>query len=117
MNFKKPEECGISSQNIERFIKSIEDRHLYTHGVVIAKGDSIIFEKYWKPFDENFLHRQYSVTKSIVALAVGFAEQDGLVDLDAPITRYFPEECKTVKCELIANQTVRDMLTMRTQPV
>lgn len=114
MNFKSPEECGISSANIEKFIKAIEDRRLYTHNVLIAKGDSIIFEKYWKPFDENFLHRQYSVTKSIVALAVGFAEQDGLVELDAPIYRYFPEEAALSKSELIANQTVREMLTMRT---
>ena len=114
MNFKKPEECGISSANIEKFIKSIEDRHIFTHNVIIAKGDNIIFEKYWAPFDENFLHRQYSITKSIVALAVGFAEQDGLVELDAPISRYFPEECKNVKSELVANQTVREMLSMRT---
>jgi len=114
MNFKKPEECGISSANIERFIRAIEDRHLFTHNVLLARGNDIIFEKYWAPFDEKFLHRQYSVTKSIVALAVGFAEQDGLVDLDAPISRYFPEESKAAKCELIKNQTVREMLTMST---
>lgn len=114
MNFKKPAECGISSKNIEKFIRSIEDRKLFTHDVLIAKGDSIIFEKYWAPFDENFLHRQYSVTKSIVALAIGFCEQDGLVELDAPISRYFPKESASAKCDLIKNQTVREMLTMTT---
>ena len=46
MNFKKPAECGISSKNIEKFIRSIEDRKLFTHDVLIAKGDNIIFEKY-----------------------------------------------------------------------
>ena len=30
INFKKPEECGISSLNIECFVKKLEDRHLYT---------------------------------------------------------------------------------------
>lgn len=114
MNFKKPEQCGISSANIEKFIRTIEDRKLFTHNVLIAKGDDIIFEKYWAPFDEKFLHRQYSVTKSIVALAIGFAEQDGLVELDAPISKYFPEEAKCAKCELIKNQTVREMMTMTT---
>ncbi len=114
MQFKKPEECGISSANIEKLVRVLEDKHLFTHNLLIAKGDNIIFEKYWEPFDEKFLHRQYSVTKSIVALAVGFAEQDGLVDLDAPISRYFPEETKDVKCDLLKNQTVREMLTMST---
>ena len=113
MNYKKPEECGISSANIEKFIRTLEDRHIFTHNVIIAKGNDIIFEKYWKPFDDKFLHRQYSVTKSIVALAVGFAEQDGLVDLDAPISKYFPKETENA-VEPIKNQTVREMLMMET---
>jgi CubicO group peptidase (beta-lactamase class C family) len=117
MNFKKPEECGISSANIEKFIRSIQDRNLFVHDVLIAKGDDIIFEKYWAPFDEKFLHRQYSVTKSIVALGVGFAEQDGLVDLDSPISRYFPEETANTKCEFLKNQTVREMLMMETSMI
>ena len=114
INFKKPEECGISSSSIERFIKTIEARRIYTHNLLIAKGDSIIYEQYWQPFNVSFLHRQYSVTKSIVALAVGFAEQDGLVNLDDPISKYFPEEAKGAKSELIRNQTIREMLTMCT---
>lgn len=114
INFKKPEECGISSASIERFIKTMEARRLYTHNLLIAKGDSIIYEQYWQPFNVSFLHRQYSVTKSIVALAVGFAEQDGLVNLDDPISKYFPEEAKGAKSELIKNQTIREMLTMCT---
>lgn len=113
MNYAKPEKCGISSANIEKFIRKLEANHLFTHDVIIAKGDNIIFEKYWKPFDEKFSHRQYSVTKSIVALAIGFAEQDGLVDLDAPISKYFPEE-SAMAPELMKKQTVKDMLTMRT---
>ena len=117
INFKKPEECGISSASIERFIRTIEDRKIFTHNLIIAKGNNIIYENYWQPFNVDFLHRQYSVTKSIVALAVGFAEQDGLVDLDAPISRYFPEEAKGAKSELIKNQTVREMLTMTTSLV
>lgn len=114
MNYKTPEECGISSANIEKFIRELEENRLFTHDIIIAKGNDIIFEKYWEPFDENFLHRQYSITKSIVALAVGFAIQDGLVDIDAPISKYFPEEAKLAKSELIKNQTIREMLTMST---
>ena len=114
MNFKKPEECGISSASIEKFIKKIEEKHIFTHNLLIAKGDDVFYENYWQPFNVTVLHRQYSVTKSIVALAVGFAEQDGLVDLDAPISKYFPEEAKLAKSDLIKNQTIREMLTMST---
>ena len=41
----------------------------------------IFFEKYWAPFDENKPHRMYSVTKSFVAIAVGFLEQEGKISL------------------------------------
>ena len=41
INFKKPEECGISSASIERFVRTLEDRKLYTHNLIIAKGNDI----------------------------------------------------------------------------
>lgn len=114
MNHKLPEECGISSSAIEKFIRTLEENHLFTHDVIIAKGDSIIFESYWQPFHKDFLHRLYSVSKSFVSLAVGFAEQDGLISLDDPIKKYFPDEAARAKNELLINQTVRHMLMMST---
>lgn len=61
INFKKPEECGISSLNIESFVKKIEDRHIYTHNLLIAKGDSIIYEQCWHSFNASFLHRRMKI--------------------------------------------------------
>ena len=31
MNYKLPEECGISSAAIERFVRALEDNHMFTH--------------------------------------------------------------------------------------
>lgn len=114
MNYKLPEECGISSAAIERFVRALEDHHMFTHDIIIAKGDDIIFENYWEPFHKDFLHRLYSVSKSFVSIAVGFAEQDGLVCLDDPIEKYFPEEAACATNELMRTQTVRHMLMMST---
>ncbi len=114
MDHKLPEECGISSSSIEKFIRTLEDNHLFTHDVIIAKGDSIVFENYWQPFHKDFLHRMYSVSKSFVSIAIGFAEQDGLLCLDDPIKKYFPEEAALATNGLLINQTVRHMLMMST---
>ena len=114
MNYKLPEECGISSAAIEKFVRTLEENHMFTHDIIIAKGDDIIFENYWAPFHKDFLHRLYSVSKSFVSIAVGFAEQDGLVDLDAPISKYFPDEAARATNELMKTQTVRHMLMMST---
>ena len=114
MNYKLPEECGISSAAIEKFVRALEENHLFTHDIIIAKGDDIIFENYWAPFHKDFLHRLYSVSKSFVSIAVGFAEQDGFVNLDDPISKYFPEEAACATNELMKTQTVRHMLIMST---
>ena len=114
MQYKTPEECGLSSKNIIKYIKKLEERELSNHSLIMARGDNIIFEGYWDPVDENFLHRQYSTTKSFTSIAIGFLEQDGLICLDDPIFKYFPEESKNQTDEYMKTQTIRDMLKMST---
>ncbi len=107
-----PENAGISSAAIAEYLDILEEYGVATHDVIIARGDSILFEKYWEPFHKDFLHRLYSVSKSFVSLAVGFAEQDGLLSLDDPMEKYFREELKGQKDIHMHRQTVRHMLMM-----
>ncbi|MBQ7340644.1 MAG: serine hydrolase [Oscillospiraceae bacterium] len=109
-----PEQRGIPSESIHKYIKYLEGHRFATHNVIIMRGDDIVFEKYWAPFHKDFLHRIYSATKSFTAIAVGFAVQDGLLELDAPMIKYFPEELKNQASEDMKNQTVRHMLMMST---
>ena len=81
MKYQIPEKCGLSSKYIIEFIEKLEKCELSNHSLILARGDEIIFEGYWKPFDKEFLHRMYSVTKSFLSLAIGFLEQDGLINL------------------------------------
>lgn len=114
MNRITPEEAGISSNAILQFIQLLEEKQLSTHNLIFMKGNNVFFEKYWAPFHKDFLHRMYSVSKSFVSIAVGFAEQDGLLSLDDKISKYFPEETKNLTDENMLNQTIRHMLMMST---
>ena len=109
-----PERAGVASGNIEKWLRTLDDAGLSVHNVLISRGNRILFEKYIPPFDAGFLHREYSQTKSVAAIAVGFAVQDRLVDLDDPIGKYFPEETKNIPDPKMAEQTVRQMLMMST---
>lgn len=62
------------------------------HSMMVAHNDTIIYEYYAPGFDANRLHILWSATKTFTATAVGFAVQDGLVDLDTPIVNYIPRE-------------------------
>ncbi len=112
MNYTTPEKVGISSKKIMELIQAYEKAGFNMHDILIARHGEICFETYWKPFHENFAHRMYSVTKSFVALAVGFLIQDGIVSLDDKITKYFPEEAKLIPEENMKKQTIRHTLMM-----
>ena len=114
MKYAQPESMGVSSKKIKEYIEKLEKAQLSTHDIIIARGDNILFEKYWEPFHADFLHRMYSVTKSFVSIAIGFLCQEGKLDLDDPMIKHFPEELKNQTDENMRNQTVRHMLMMST---
>ena len=112
--YKTPEKMGIASGNIEKYLRKLEARRLSTHDVIIMRGENIVFENYWQPFDKDFMHRMYSVSKSILSIAVGFAIQEGYFALDDKITDLLPEDTAIVTDENMRGVTVRDMLMMST---
>ncbi len=109
-----PESIGLESKQVKKFIEHIEDFGLNTHDVVIARGDNIFCEAYWKPFDKDFKHRQYSQTKSFVGIAIGLLEEEGKLKLTDKIADYFPDKIDRDLPEYLKAQTIEDMLTMRT---
>ncbi len=112
--YRTPESAGIPSPLIREYLASLEEAGLSTHAILIARGSDILFEKYYPPFHPDFLHREYSDTKSLVAIAIGFAEQDGLLSLDDPISKYFADELVGQDDPRMGDQTVRQMLMMST---
>ena len=109
-----PERAGIDSAHIRAFLEMLENHHFATHSIIIARGNEILFEHYIEPFNKDFCHRIYSSTKSFTSLAVGFAEQDGLLDINDKLCKYFPEESKDVTNQDILDLTVKNLLMMRT---
>ena len=112
--YATPEKKGISSRNIEKYLKVLENRRLSTHDLIIMRDDEIVFENYWAPFDKDFAHRMYSVTKSILSLAVGFAIQEGYLSLNDRVCDLLPEEAQLQTDANMRAVTVRDMLMMST---
>ncbi len=107
-----PESVGISSKNVYKYIAGLNNLHM--HSVIMARGNDIFYEGYWKPFDKSFCHRMYSVTKSFVSVAIGLCVEDGLISLDDYIVDYFKDKIEIDISEYLKKQTVREMLTMTT---
>ena len=109
-----PESAGISSKAITSFIKRLEKRGATMHGLLFMKGDKIFTEAYWEPFHQDYTHRQYSQTKSFVGVAIGLLEEEGKLSLDDKIVDYFPEKIEETPHKYLQEQTIREMLMMKT---
>ena len=109
-----PEMAGISSAAVTKFIKLLNKRGMQMHSVLMMKGDKLFAEYYWSPFNKDFCHRMYSQTKSYTSIAIGLLEEEGKLNLDDPIIKYFPEKIYNLIPKNLANQTIREMLTMTT---
>ena len=109
-----PEAAGISSKRVTEFIKKLEKRGAVSHGFLFMRGEKIFAEGYWKPFHKDFCHRQYSQTKSFVGVAIGLLEEEGKLSLDDKIVDYFPEKIDGEAQAYLKEQTIREMLMMKT---
>lgn len=110
----RPEDVGISSANVLKYLKMLDDRGLATHSVLLARGDNLFTECYWEPFDQDTQHRMYSTTKSYVGIAVAQLIAEGKLSLDDKIVDFFPE-CQPKEIHpWFKEQTIGNMLTMQT---
>jgi len=108
-----PESKGLSSKTALDFLKTLDEYGLYTHSIMFARGDEVIAEAYYKPFNKDSLHRMYSVSKSFVSVAIGLALTEKLITLDDKIIDYFPEYVNENFDEYYSRCTIKDMLKMK----
>lgn len=114
LRFASPESEGVRSRDIIKFIRYVSENKINLHSFLFAKGGKIIAEGYYPPFDENFLHRLYSASKTYVALAIGMLVTDGRVSLSDKVISFFPEYDTDDVPPFVREYTVEDALTMST---
>ncbi|MBQ9743577.1 MAG: serine hydrolase [Clostridia bacterium] len=109
-----PEEAGVKSSSVKRYLELLDRRGIPMHSVLMMKGDSLFCECYYAPFDRDTTHRMYSQTKSFVSIAIGLLIEDGKLTLDDKIADFFPDRIDKELPDTLRCQTIRDMLTMST---
>ncbi|MCR4960238.1 MAG: beta-lactamase family protein [Lachnospiraceae bacterium] len=97
------------------FMEKIEKRRVNLHGFMVFEKGVKTFEHYYRHFNEDSLHRMYSVAKSFTAIAVGFMVDEGKIKLSDRICDHFPEyEPEGGFHPWLYETTVEDCLTMQT---
>ncbi len=109
-----PLEVGIPLEAVSKMVRSFATCNIPMHAVLMMRHGKIILENYYAPLEKNNLHRMFSICKSLNALAIGLLEQEGLLNLNDKIIKYFPDKVPDDVHPYIAAMTIRDMLMMRT---
>ena len=112
--FATPTSCGVSYENINRFLDTIEKRRVMLHGFTLLRGDKIFAEGYYAPFHKDFLHRMYSTSKTYTSMAIGALIGEGKISLDDPVSKFFPDKLPENLHPYIAETTIRHLLMMAT---
>lgn len=113
LHFISPEEAGLSSENVSKFIDAVEKRRINLHSFMLVRNGDIFTEAYYKPIDEHFEHRLYSASKTFVALAIGKLVGEGKIKVTDKLIEYFPEYVTgDDPYGWLKNLTIEETLTM-----
>jgi len=107
-----PEEQGIPSEAINRFLDEVEGRSLELHSLMLLRNGLAVAEGWWAPYRPSDRHLLFSLSKSFTSTAIGFARSEGLLTLEDPIIDYFPDELPEVVSPLLSRMKIKDLLIM-----
>ena len=111
-----PESAGIRSADILRFLERLAENEPYQepHAFLLLRHGRCVAEGYFAPFGADTRHSLFSVSKSVVSAAVGFAVSEGLLSTDDLIADFFPESLPPCPAPEFSRLKIHHLLSMAT---
>lgn len=87
-----PSAQGVAASGVAAFVDALEQHPgIDPHGLILVRHGHVVAEGWWAPYSADRLHLLYSLSKTFMSTAVGFAVQEGLLSLDDAVADHFPE--------------------------
>ena len=99
---------------VENFVSRLKRESVCMHGFILDVQGEVKATAYYPPFEEGKVHRMYSVSKSMTALAIGLLLDEGKISLDDRIADYFRDFLPEKPDARLMRLKIRDMLRMAT---
>ncbi len=107
-----PEEQGVSSEGILKFLEAAENSKHEFHSIVILRHGKVVAEGWWNPYKPELRHTMYSVSKSFTSTAIGFAVAEKKLTVNDPVISFFPEYLPETVSDNLKALTIKNLLTM-----
>jgi len=109
-----PEEQGVSSAAILKFLEEVEPRADGLHSFMLLRHGKVVAEGWWAPYAADQPHVLFSLSKSFTSTAVGLAVAEGKLNVFDPVLKFFPDQAPAEPSTNLKAMRVRDLLTMST---
>lgn len=109
---QSPEAVGVSTPEILAFLEDLEASGIENHSFMVLRHGQVACESYVAPYHADMPHTLYSFSKSVAAIAMGFAVDEGLVSLKTRVKDIFPEYRQKKPDDNYEKLTIRHLLTM-----
>lgn len=107
-----PEAQGMSSAHIQEFMDTLmQDTRTEIHSCIVMRHGHVVAEVYPQPWQKDYRHTMYSVSKTFTSVAVGMCIQDSLIALSDTIGKFISMPASATRN--VRAITVRDLLTMQ----
>ncbi len=111
------EKASCKDADIEKgllvdLFETIERERWNFHSLFLVKNGAKVFEAYASGRGPGRPEECYSMTKTFVAAAIGLCRDQGLLNLETPLIRYFGDKLHSFPLPGYEKVTVRDLLTM-----
>jgi CubicO group peptidase (beta-lactamase class C family) len=110
----QPREVDVDAATVEAFLDDAAASGLEIHGLMLHRCGRVVAEGWWWPYRADRPRIMHSVTKSVMASAIGMALDEGRFKLQDKVVAFFPEYLPAVVDDKLAAMTIEDLLTMRT---
>lgn len=105
---------ACSASQISAFLDGIAAGGHDLHGLVILQHGKPLAEGWWKPYSPDIRHQLFSLSKSFLSTAAGFAVTEGLIGLDDSVLSHFPGKVPKNANGHLRAMKIRHLLSMNT---
>lgn len=109
-----PESVGVNSQGLLNFFEAVAESDLEFHSIMINRNGKTILEAWWEPFQKEYIHTLYSLSKSFTSTAIGMLQDAGKLSVEDKVVSFFPDKAPHAVSDKLAAMRVHDLLTMHT---
>ncbi len=104
----------MDARGVIAFLDGLEAGGVEMHSLMLVRHGHVVAEGWWAPYTRDRQQLVYAVAKTFTATAIALAIDDGLLDLDWPVTSFFPASLPLSLDPKVEELTVHDLLSMST---